>query len=137
MIMTALKPLALAIGATLLVAACAPTSGTSTGTRQANNNSTNQCFFVNNISGFSDVKQNSFVLNIADGRNFNVQTLTNCENLDFAIGMSVTPQFGMDTLCQGDLAYLHTGVFAPESFPCQVQIGSPVASTTAAPSSGH
>lgn len=128
--MPALRPLALVIGASLLALACAPTNSTSGSSSQASNSSVNQCFFISNISGFSNVQSQSLVLNLADGRNFNVQTLSNCNNLDFATAISVTPEIGLDSLCVGDLAYLHTGMFDPQAFPCQVQIGSVVAQTS-------
>lgn len=128
--MTVLKPMALAIGASLLAMACAPTSSTETGTRTASN--ANQCFFVNNISGFQNVKSDSLQLTISDGRVFNAQTLSDCSNLDFALAISVRPQIGLDSLCTGDLANLVTGEFQPQAFPCQIQIGNVVTANSAA-----
>lgn len=84
-----------------LVAACAPTNGTDSTTTELAS-SPRQCFFVDQLNGFSTVDRDTVHLDVGGDRVFVAEASGFCNSLGDALSIGIVREGGLSSVCTGD-----------------------------------
>jgi hypothetical protein len=117
-------PLLACIGlsATLLAAACAPTTGTETAEAPR---SARQCFAIQQVTNFRQGRMDQVFLRVGRSDVYELNSAGGCRDLDFAMRLAILPDIGGvsgSRLCTGDGARIVVpdAALGPES--CRTRI---------------
>lgn len=112
-----------ALALVTLISACAPVAGNGSQTNaDMAGTSPQECFFSNQVRGFTAPKRDTIHLQVDRNRTFELEAFGVCNDLDDAFGIALVPDLGMTRVCTGDTARVYTRGGLEPATPCRVRV---------------
>lgn len=106
-----------------MVSACAPVAGNGSQTSaDMAGTSPRECFFSDQVRGFTAPKRDTIHLQVDSNRTFELEAFGVCNDLDDAFGIALIPDLGMTRVCTGDTARVLTRGGVEPVTPCRVRV---------------